>query len=166
VNIALEAATIEREIADLIDAYPDLADDETLRADMLAGSTNAFELLAVVVERMQEAKSFSEAIKARAKELSERSSRYAKRGDAMRAFAERIMRAADLRKAELPAATLSIRNTPPAVVITDEDDLPEAFWRVSRAPDKSAINDALKAGQFIPGAELSNGGEIISVRVA
>lgn len=162
----LEIAAIEREIATLIEAYPELAEDEVLRADMLAGSTEVFEVLSAIVEKMQDAKTLADAIKARAKELSERASRYGRREQAMRELAERLMRAADLRKAELAAATLSIRAVPPSVVITDEGELPDDFWRVTKVPDKAAIKDALKAGRIVPGAELSNGSETISVRVA
>lgn len=165
-KLALDASIIEREIATLIEAYPELAEDETLRADMLEGATNIKDVLAAVVDTMQSAKSMRDAIKARTKELSERAARFDRREEAMRVLAERIMRVADLRKVELFDATLSIRATPQAVVITAEEDLPDSFWRVTKSPDKTAIKEALKAGQFVPGACLSNAGETISVRVA
>lgn len=165
-HIALDAAAVEAEIVALLTDYPELAEDETLRADMLAGSTGAMEVLSAIVAQMQDAKTMAAAIKARAAEIRDRASRFERREGAMRVLAERIMRVADLRKAELPEATLSIRAVPPSVVITAEDELPEAFIRTVRSPDKAAIKDALKAGEFVPGAEMGNGGETLSVRVA
>lgn len=83
----------------------------------------------------------------------------------MRVLAQRIMEAGDIRKLELPEATLSIRVVPPSLVITDEASLPDWAWRVKREPDKAAIKDRMKAGDFVPGVEMSNGGTTLSVRV-
>lgn len=162
----IDFATLEREITTLVAAYPELAADDELRADMLAGSTETFEILNAIVSRMQDSKTMAAAVKERAKDMAERAARYQRREQAMRELAERVMRVADLRKVELPEATLSIRATPPAIVITDERELPDEYWRVTRAPDKAAIKDALKAGEFVPGVELSNGSESLSVRTA
>lgn len=43
-----------------------------------------------------------------------------------------------------------------AVDVTDEEALPQQFWRVSekRDPDKVALRKALQAGEQIPGAQL------------
>lgn len=41
-----------------------------------------------------------------------------------------------------------------AVEIVNPLDLPEKFWRVTRAPAKSEIGAALKAGESVPGTAL------------
>lgn len=100
------------------------------------------------------------------KEMSERRDRYGRQQEAARDGIFRIMQAAELTKLELPEATLSVRPGAVRVVITDEADLPDSFVRVKREADKAAIKDALKAGQFVPGAALSNGGPTLHVRTA
>jgi hypothetical protein len=50
------------------------------------------------------------------------------------------------------------------VVITNKEALPEQFIRIKREEDKVAIKDALKRGEIVPGAELSNGGETLTIR--
>jgi hypothetical protein len=75
------------------------------------------------------------------------------------------MSMAELAKLELPQATLSRKRTPPKAIVTSEVDLPARFY-VEQNPklDKKAVLDALKAGEKIPGAELSNGGESLQLR--
>jgi hypothetical protein len=50
-----------------------------------------------------------------------------------------------------------VATSPPAVRVTDLDALPDQFWRQPEPiPDKLAIARALKAGEAVPGATLSN----------
>lgn len=161
----IDPAILEREIQSLIAAYPELAEDEELRASMVEGSTEAFDVLARCVAHEAEAKAMSTALASRMDDLKIRVSRFEKRRDAMRDLIFRIMSAADLRKAELPEATLSIRPGVAKVIVENEGDLPDDFWRVTRSVDKAAIRDALKAGKFVPGATMSNGEETLSIRV-
>ncbi|MGE0857439.1 MAG: siphovirus Gp157 family protein [Hyphomicrobiaceae bacterium] len=44
--------------------------------------------------------------------------------------------------------------------------IPSEFWKPQPPRlDKKVVLDALKAGAVVPGAELSNGGETLSMRV-
>lgn len=162
----LDLSTLEREVASLLAAYPDLSEDEDLRADMLEGSTEVFDVLARLVDRLQHATAMREAVSARIATLTERRDRFGRQQEALRTVIQRVMSIADLRKAELAEATLSVRPGTPKVVVTDESELPEWFVRVKREPDKTAIKQALKDGQFVPGATLSNAEEVLNVRVA
>lgn len=162
----IDAQIVAREIEALISAYPELAEDDVLRADMVAGETDAAVVLALMLERMREAAMMVDALTARINEIDKRRERFVEREAAMRAGIFRIMQAADLAKMELAEATLSVRPGPPRVHVTDEGELPESFWRIARSPNKSAIRDALKAGQFVPGALMTNGEPTLSVRTA
>lgn len=162
---ALDATRVTLEIERLLAEYPELAEDEALRADMIEGSTDAFAVLSLIVATMREASAMVAAIKIQADALWSRAERFERREKAMRALAQRIMEAANIRKAELPEATLSIRAVAPSLVITDESALPDWAWRVKREPDKAVIKERMKAGDFVPGAEMSNGGSTLSVRV-
>lgn len=161
----LDATRVTLEIECLLTEYPELAEDEALRADMIEGSTDAFAVLSRIVATMREATATVAAIKIQADALWSRAERFERREKAMRALAQRIMEAANIRKAELPEATLSIRAVAPSLVITDEASLPDWAWRVKRELDRTAIKERVKAGDFVPGAEMSNGGSTLSVRV-
>lgn len=160
----MDVARLSREIEALIAEYPELADDEQLRADMLEGETSIDDVLTRIVRREREARVFADAIKKEGDELTARMRRYEQRGAAMRALAKRVLEAASLTKKELPIATLSIRNGQPKVIITDESAVPDAYCRIVKTPDKTRIKEAIAAGEAVPGAVLSNGEPTLTVR--
>jgi len=60
--------------------------------------------------------------------------------------------------------TASIRPGQPHVLVTDGTALPDTMVRVKREPDKTLIGAALKAGDTVPGAELSNSAPNLTIR--
>jgi len=141
------------------------AEDETLLADMLEGTTDLHEFLTLVVVRILEANAFIHGIDALISEQKARCARIEQRSDAMRALAFRVMNWAEVRKVELPAATLSIRAGQPRVIITDETVLPPNCVRIKREPDKTAIREQLARGEPVAGAALSNSEPVLAVRI-
>lgn len=160
----IELATLERTIRDFIDANPELADDDQLRADMLEGELEIDRVLARLVRSEREAAAMAGACETQAQELTIRRDRFALRGKAYRAAMLNVMDAADLRKFELPQATLSVRGGQPSVVLTDEGAIPGDFIRVKKEPDRKAIKEALIAGLRVAGAALSNGAPSLTIR--
>ena len=76
-----------------------------------------------------------------------------------------VMEETGIEKLCEPDFTVSLRISPPGVVITSEEDIPEWFW-IPQDPklDKRAILEAIKAGTAVAGAELSNTKVSLSVR--
>lgn len=161
----LDQAVIQQQIANLVLQFPDLADDEVLRHDMIEGETEAFDFLSQIVRKIGDTKSLAAGTGEYIKELSERKARVERREEALRALAFKIMSAADIKKAELPEATLSVRNGAAKVVIHDEAAIPADCTKTTVAPDKAAIKEKLAAGQSVPGAYMSNGEPTLSIRV-
>lgn len=161
----LDPDVIRQQIGNLLAQFPELAEDEQLRADSIEGETDAFEFLASLIRRIEDAKALSEGVQGRIQELTERASRFDRRQDAFRSLAFKIMQAADLQKAELPCATLLVRNVPPKVIVTDETRLPDILCKITRAPDKKRIKELLDVGEAVPGCELSNGDTSLTIRV-
>jgi hypothetical protein len=157
---------IQGQIAMLLAAYPELQEDDILRADMIEGETDAHRFLRMVERRRQEATSFAGAIAANIAELGLRQERYERREKAMRELMFKIMQAGDLRKMELPEATLSVRPGTPKVIVTDDNLIPDALCRFKREPDKTKIKEQLLNGNghLIPGASLSNAEPVLSIR--
>lgn len=162
----LDVQLVELELQRLLEEYPELAEDEDLRADMVEGSTAAYDVLDRILTRMREAEGEQEAYEERANRIQARSTAAEKRARAMRRLALRLMTAGDLRSVKLPEGTLSRVKGRESVEIQDEAALPEwAFTvKVDKKPSKKAIGEALDAGIAVPGAQRVVGDETLQVR--
>lgn len=155
---------VRRTIESLIVRYPELKDDEETWRLTLESESNTFECLRQIERKRQETDCLIDAIQMNMDELKTRKARFERREEAMRALAFEILQAADLRKAELPEATLSIANGKPRVIITDDTKLPPDCWRVKREPNKTRIAELFAAGTTVYGATLSNAEPHLVVR--
>src|SRR5690554_1634654 len=106
-----DAAEISRQIDQLIVLYPEMAEDEILRGDMIEAETDAFEFLSKIVRMIGENKTLAVATAAYAQEIRDRLDRINRREDALRDLLMKVMVSADIKKAELPEATISVRAT-------------------------------------------------------
>lgn len=156
---------VKYQIDELISQYPDLLEDEILKADMLEGSTDFNELMERCIEQERDAVATQEAIKIRRVELYTRQGRYERKQAAMRKIMQGLMDAADTRKIELSQATISITKARTKTCVDDVDALPQGFFKTERKPLSKEIKAALEAGESIPGATLELGEEGIMVRV-
>lgn len=147
--------------AELLTEHPDI--DERTLADSLEGETDLQDTVVRFIVQSLEDKCTAEALNDRLKDMTERRNRISSRSDKRRAIALALMTAAGLRKLEQPDFTASLRSTPPKVIVTDEDALPDAFVKLTRTPDKLALREALARGDYVNGASLSNGSETLAI---
>lgn len=162
--IYLDAGFVKAEVTRLIELYPELADDETLRADVLEGETDINRIVEKALAERQEAEAMAAAIKARESDLSLRRARFERKSDAMKHLIKSVMQAGHLTKMTLPEATLSITKPRTSVTILDVDELPQGYFKTIRQADKAAIKTVLERGENIPGAELALGDEGLTIR--
>jgi len=160
----LTVEIIRRQIESLLAAYPEMADDADLLADMIEGETDAFEVMRELVREYLVARSFRDCLQETIADFKKRQDRADARVDRIRELMGKILVSADMAKFELPEATLSMRAGKQSVVITDEAALPESMIKISRSPDKMAIGQCLSAGNDVPGASLSNGSPTLMIR--
>lgn len=165
-GLRLDPSFVLQQIDALKREYPFIWDDgdEKLLTDCLAAETDINEFLTVLVDRMRDSVAMADAIASRIAELESRRDRYSRREQAMRVLAFKVMEAANLRKVELPEATLSIRAGTPKVIITDEAIIPDLLCRITRSPDKTKIKELLTNGDPVQGAELSNAEPTLAIR--
>lgn len=123
----LDPNIVRQQIANLKLLCPEAWEegDEQLLTDMLAAETELNEFLAILEDQRQEAAYMAGAIEERVIELETRQKRLMDREVARRHLMQKLLEAADMRKVELPVATLSLRAVAPSVVIECEDDLPD-----------------------------------------
>jgi hypothetical protein len=121
-------------------------EDEKLLADTIDGETDALEIL----DRLAEQALADEALVEGARE---RIKRLEARADRRRHIVLQMMEAMGLSKLERSLFTASVTHRSKAIV-SDQSELPDAFIR--HAPDLVALGKALRSGEQIPGASLSN----------
>ena len=144
--------------------FPDI-DDETL-ADTLEGLTDLNKQLAAVVRSQQEDRVFSNALKERIQEMQDRLKRFEHRVSRNRDLVTSVMERAGIKKLTEDDFTASLRSTPPQLVLSDENIIPEDYWKMqSPKLDRQLLIAHLKSSQAVEGACLGNGGMTVSVRV-
>ncbi len=143
--------------------FPD-ADDETIR-DTLEGLTAVPEMLAAVVRSQLDDLALARGLKARIDEMHERLARFEQRARKQRELVRSVMERAEIYKIAEPDFTASLRSTSPPLIVADEEEIPEDFWKPQPPKvDRQRLITALKAGREIPGAALGNGAQSLSVR--
>jgi hypothetical protein len=160
----LDANEVKAEIGKLMAAYPELADDETLRADVIEGETSAFRIVERALTERREAETLALAIKEREAALATRRARFERKSEAMKKLIVTVMRAGKMNTAVLPEATLWLSKPGTSVGIENLDELPQGYFRMKREADKKAIKSALEQGEEIPGAFLVTGDIGLTVR--
>lgn len=78
----------------------------------------------------------------------------------LESYAIRTMEDLGVKKLEGNTSVLRLHGKPPSVLITDTAEIPARFIieEIVRNPDKKAIKAAIDAGEDVPGATLSLGG--------
>lgn len=142
-----------------------VGDDEEVIRDTIEGETSLRELIAMTAADIAAdiglVKGADEAIKA----IKERKDRIEKRIAMRRVAVQTGMESAGIKTLETAVATLSLKAVPPSVLILDEAAIPSEFWEPQDPKlSKRAVLDALKAGEDVPGAQLSNGGTTLQFR--
>ena len=147
----------------LIEADPEI--DETTLLDTLEGATSLHEAVGEVVRSALDDAAHADGLKRRLEEMRGRLERIEITSARKRQVALAVMEEAGIEKILEPDFTVSLRVSPPAAVITNEEDIP-AWFRIPQAPklDRRDILDTLKAGTAVMGAALANSRVSLCVR--
>lgn len=162
-RIDLDVHFLEQEIANLVSAYPEMQDDDALKADMISGEFDVESVMSRVMSHLFEAEEMLDGMKPRFEDLSERKKRWERRKEFCRALAQRVLEASGRLRIEIPEATISKSAGKESVEITNVDELPQGTYSTERKPDKKAIGEQLKAGADVPGARLVMGSDGVRI---
>lgn len=163
-RIDLDVKALEQDIDNLIVAFPELADDLALRADVIEGEMNVEKVMSRVLDHLFEAEELLMGMKARFEDLTERKKRWERRKEFCRSLAQRVLEASGRDKITLPEATVTKVAGRDSVEIIDLDAIPQGYAKFEKKPDKTAIAASLKAGEAVPGAELRHGADTVGIR--
>lgn len=149
----------------LLAAHPELADDLALFADTLDGEAAALDVIAGLVRQAREDEAFVAANKALAADYADRASNLTERASRRKAAALALMDAIGEKTVRRPEFTITRVESRPSLILTDEEAIPEPFFRYTRSVNKLDVKAALERGETVPGAVLSNGAPHITVRM-
>src|SRR6266542_1727980 len=79
----------------------------------------------------------------------------------LRAYLLANLQALGVERIVTATTRILVRQSPPAVELTDEEQVPEEFKRIVRSIDKAALRAALLEGQAVAGARLSRDTHLI-----
>jgi hypothetical protein len=145
---------------------PELADDEQAITRALAADPNNTHP-DKLIERLVHAIAFATAREAEAKALQAimqaRKLRYAKRLADMKSDLFAIMQALEYKRYRALEGTVVIRQGVQSVLITDEEAIPDDYFKTTKKLKKRELLDDLKQGAIVEGAFLSNGAQTLSI---
>lgn len=153
---------VKAEVSVMLANYPELVSDDDLRHAILDGQTDFYETLSILARELAEAEEMEEANARLVNRFKERKERFAHRQERIKATMLQLMELAGETKAKLPEGSVSVRYSR-KVLVTDAAALPAAFVEVEIKPKKTAIKAAIKEGQTIEGATLSNPAPYITI---
>ena len=155
------------EVASLKESLLAVTDDSDTIRDTIEGATSLHELIAAVVDSIDEDELFLAGISKRLEDLTARMKRVDNRVSAKRAVIEQAMEMGEIKTLETPTCTLTLSKRPPKIIVVDESAIPTEYFKArDPALDKKALLEALRDGQKIPGATLSNPSMSLTIRRA
>lgn len=156
-----EWLTLARKLSDL-DLDPQTIADTIEASDVqtaLEEKVQGYELVARTLEAPRSA------IQAEIKRLQALDKTIAARSEALRSRVHRTLNELGITKVSCPLFEIRRQKNPAALDVFEEGLVPERFWHVpsDKVLDKAALKDALKAGEDIPGARLTQS-EILRIK--
>jgi Siphovirus Gp157 len=152
-------------LADQLKALYQDIDDETLH-DTLEGISELPDLIKGLIRSSLDDEALIGALKERVEDMQARLSRFKDRFERKRELASWAMTSAEIAKIQTEDFTLSLRQGPPRLEVSDQDKVPPEYL-VPQPPkvDRSGLINALKRGDVIPGTVLVEGQMHVTVRV-
>jgi len=154
---------------DLLAAMATLIDgDEAVAMDFIEGQTDFIEVVNSLIAQEAEDKAHIAAITALVETYAARKSRLKTRVERRRNALAIAFQTAGIKGAlRCALGTVNLNATQRKALPTDEALIPDEFWKQpARVLDLIALRAALVAGRDVSGAELSNGGVAISIRMS
>ena len=153
--------------AELIRALGEGAKDEVLIHDTIEGETDFFEAVERALDEITECEIIATGIAEMQKRLSDRLTRTKNRSEKLRGLIDQAFQMAEIKSHKFASATITMKAIPQKLIVTDESQVPARFFKPQPPKlDRKELLDAIKSGEIIPGADMSNGGTTIQIRRA
>lgn len=135
----------------------------------IESETSFAEAVSAAVRRLDELEELAGAADALVKRYKARKEALEQRRDALRdALTEALERSQAPLPLRLPEGTVGLQNTAPSAIITDEELVPDCYWRTSftKKVDLRSVTLDLRDKKPVPGACLTNSRRSVQIRRA
>jgi Siphovirus Gp157 len=160
------AVSAWQQLRELYASDPALADDEEIISAAL--STAEITHPDVLLERAIDALVWVERREVEADDLrrdvTARRDRYRARSEAIRGLIQDLLIALDMKSRRAKWGAASMAEGRPSLVLTDEQLVPDKYYRTERILMKNPLIDDLEQGEVVPGAVLSNPAPVLRIR--
>lgn len=164
-HVAIKVAKTEiSRVLSILALCPGLEVDEQLKLSTLEGETELNEIVSALLAENEDDEGMVEAVKEQIAVRRERIARLESRIEARKSAIVSLMDCARLTKLPLPEATVTLRTLKPSPKVTDKEAVPAHLCKVTYTPSMTLIQEALEAGETVPGVVMSNGGASLSIR--
>ena len=156
-----------KQIANIRDHLGSNDEDQDLRADMIEGETDAFELLSWFLVKRQEEIAQEAAMKSLAQKYTDRAKAAKARADRLRDTIIFLAEQTGLDKIQRPEGTISKKAVPPKLIVTDLELFAKNHPDLVETTIKPKLKEAAAAkaeGAVLHGASMDNGGSTWAVR--
>lgn len=145
-----------------------LADDHDLPIDIPKDLPEEVEVVKSELVKLgraaREAEYLANMARGMARDTTERARRFETRVDQIKGVMMAALDVMGVNKIEAPDMTVSLRAGSLVAIVTDDNKIPDQYWKTTRSLNKSALADDLKAGTVIEGAMLSIGFPSVTIR--
>ena len=147
-----EIANQYREVLEMDCANDDERSAMISAIDDLAGEFS--DKVENIVKFIRNVSAEADAISAEEIRLANKRQSLTRKAENLTAYIEAMMVMSGLREVKAGIFAAKFRQNPPSVTILDESQLDDRFFIIDRRISKTAISDALKAGEQVPGVEI------------
>lgn len=166
-NELTKIEVLKRTLADEGALYDEKGDiDAKFLLDTIEGETDLHDMLLEIDDSVAEYEAKADAIKIRIEAMQKRKARMERSADTLRTIIMSAMDRAGIQKIEGPVSTLSVKNKPRALIVTNESLIPSDYFEINPKLDRKKLIADLKEEKKIEGAELDNGGISLQIRRA
>ncbi len=155
----------ERLRDELLKRWPELAADEEALADTLEGASDLPDAIAKIIRSALADECLAGGTSEHIAKLQKRKQYLEYRAVRKRAMALYAMQEGNLPRITQPDFSAHVGRSRGKVIITDEDALTLNYVRYKKEPDKTAIGEALRKGDTVEGATLSNPEPTLTVKI-
>jgi hypothetical protein len=134
-----------------------MLDDPDLMMCIAEGETSLLEVIDLMLEADMYDDGLIDGLKRQKDTMSVRLHRLQERRESRRAILEQALLLLEQKTLERPTGTLSLAKRPPSLVVEEEAQIPARFFDLRPVLNRSALKDALTAGEDIAGARLTQG---------
>lgn len=110
-------------------------------------------------------KALAEAAKAMSDVYKAKQKRFERSMDYFKEYAESVLNTVEQKSYKSGVGSIAISDRSGQPVIIDESKIPDRFFKTERVLMKSEINEAVANGEVIDGVSISNGKQVVTIRI-